>query len=247
MQGFRQGFPFRLSRRLRIACLAARSGSVHGIRSGLESSRFACCSFDDVRRFVSELGRESFDAILVDWAMVESGPIEWLQRLRRGPLNHHVPLIFLGVPDDERQLIAILEAGADAYLFRPIDRKVLRAKVIASVRRAARQPDPAQILKIGSIAFDVARRCCERHGMQVKLRGNDFEVALMLGQYAGRPLSRGHLLESIWPAAAAPDLRVVDASVYRVRSSLGLHAPSAIRIVTLRGLGYRFEYGDAAS
>lgn len=225
-----------------MAALLATAPQVSAVAAALTPHLFACHFHKDAARLLIDLGRESYDVLLIDWAQRPAAAVTLLERLSTHEHARSVPVLALDVPDQEAAIVEALAAGAHNCLHRPLDGHALRGRVIAAARRSALQPDGLQQLRLGPFVIDLARARLHRGPVEVSLKRNEFDVALTLFQYTGRAVSRGHLLETVWRNDSPENRRLVDSCVYRVRSKMDLRNDPQVRIVTLREFGYRLEY-----
>jgi len=132
-----------------------------------------------------------------------------------------------------------LEVGADDYVVKPFSPRELVARVKAVLRRA-KEPAGPSVRRIGDLEVDEARHLVAVKGMQVELTAKEFGLLSALMRANGRVLNREQLLEAVWGYSSAVEIesRTVDVHVRRLREKLGSEAR---RIVTVKGVGYRFE------
>ena len=136
----------------------------------------------------------------------------------------------------------VLELGADDYITKPYSTRELIARIRAVLRRGSDTEDPASpILQAGPVRMDVDRHVVSVHGEQASLPLKEFDLLEYLIRNAGRVLTRGQLIDRVWGADYVGDTKTLDVHVKRLRSKVEPE-PSAPRyIVTVRGLGYKFE------
>ncbi|HSC02190.1 MAG TPA: response regulator transcription factor [Solirubrobacteraceae bacterium] len=182
---------------------------------------------------LSLLRRGTVDIALVVPELAEIDGLELVRRVRQ---ESTVPIIMLADGGDEDAHIAALEAGADDYLVRPVSLPQLSARMRAQLRRARGFAVEPKVLRAGGLELDLdARRCTTADGT-VELTRREFELLGALLRYPGRIHTREQLLELVWGTDAISP-KTIDAHVAALRRKLG----SAIRITTLRGLGYMLE------
>lgn len=182
---------------------------------------------------LSLLRRGTVDIALVVPELAEIDGLELVRRVRQ---ESTVPIIMLADGGDEDAHIAALEAGADDYVVRPVSLPQLSARMRAQLRRARGFAVEPKVLRAGGLELDLdARRCTTADGT-VELTRREFELLGALLRYPGRIHTREQLLELVWGTDAISP-KTIDAHVAALRRKLG----SAIRITTLRGLGYMLE------
>jgi phosphate regulon transcriptional regulator PhoB len=179
------------------------------------------------------------DLLVLDLMLPELNGLEVCRRLRADPATAGVPIIMLTAKTDEVDRIVGLEMGADDYVAKPFSPKELVARVRAVLRRA-RPGETSRPLAAGTVSLDTARHQVTVGGRAVALTPKEFDLLHALLEAAGRVLSREHLLNRVWGYARADEIesRTVDVHIRRLRAKLGAEER---RIVTIKGVGYRFE------
>jgi two-component system response regulator RegX3 len=153
-----------------------------------------------------------------------------------------VPVIMLTAKDSEVDKVVGLELGAHDYLTKPNTTPELVARIRAVLRRQA-EPDvlvPATV-EAGPVRMDVERHVVSVGGEQVSLPLKEFELLEMLLRNAGRVLTRGQLIDRVWGSDYVGDTKTLDVHVKRLRAKVEPDPASPRHIVTVRGLGYKFE------
>src|SRR5579875_2252117 len=177
------------------------------------------------------------DVAVIDTALPEIDGLELVRRVRR---EATVPLILLTGRGGEPSGIAGLEAGADEYLPASCSRGQLAARIRAVVRRARAFRDLPSVLRAGPVEVDLNARRCLRDGVEITLTPREFDLLSALLSYEGRIHTRSQLLALVWGESAST-ARTVDTHVASLHRKLG----PGIRIVTLRGLGYRLDADES--
>jgi two-component system response regulator RegX3 len=187
-----------------------------------------------------QFDRTGADIVLLDLMLPEMSGTEVCRQLRqRSP----VPIIMVTARDSEIDKVVGLEIGADDYVTKPYSPRELVARIRAVLRRqsgdAAETSSPT--LAAGPVRMDVERHVVTVDGSSVQLPLKEFELLELLLRNAGRVLTRGQLIDRVWGADYVGDTKTLDVHVKRLRSKVEPE-PSAPRyIVTVRGLGYKFE------
>jgi two-component system OmpR family response regulator len=186
-------------------------------------------------RALDLLGREAFDAVLLDVMMPEMDGLHVLRKLReRWP---SLPVIMLTAKGDETDRVVGLELGADDYLPKPFSPRELLARLKAVLRRAS--PDLGrQRLSVGPVVVEVEARTVHVSGKPLELTGLEFDILLALLRRAGQVVPRASLLAHAGRADVNVNDRTVDVHVSHLRRKLGDH--SAHLLKTVRGVGYVF-------
>ncbi|OLT26566.1 DNA-binding response regulator [Actinomadura sp. CNU-125] len=161
--------------------------------------------------------------------------IEVCRRIRRAdPL----PVILLTARGDDLDVVLGLEAGADDYVIKPVEPRVLDARVRAVLRRAE-QSGPGRSVH-GDLVIDRTSLKVTKAGTDVRLTPTELRLLLELTRRPGHALARRHLLAAVWEHTYPGDSRLVDACVQRVRAKIEDEPGDPRLIETVRGFGYRF-------
>jgi DNA-binding response OmpR family regulator len=179
------------------------------------------------------------DLILLDWMLPGgSSGLELARRWRREALTREVPIIMLTARGDDMDVVAGLEAGADDYVVKPVQARVLEARIRAVLRRTGR--DQAELERHGDLTIDRAGLVVANRGVPVSLTPTELRLLLELSGTPGRVHSRQQLLESVWEYGYLGDSRLVDACVQRLRAKIEDDSAAPVYVQTVRGFGYRF-------
>ncbi|MCP2030159.1 two-component system response regulator RegX3 [Okibacterium sp. HSC-33S16] len=153
------------------------------------------------------------------------------------------PIIMLTAKDSEVDIVVGLELGADDYVTKPYSSRELLARIRAVMRR--RQTDQADleesILEAGSVRMDVERHTVEVRGTETAMPLKEFELLELLLRNAGRVLTRGQLIDRVWGSDYFGDTKTLDVHIKRIRSRIEESPSEPKMLLTVRGLGYRFE------
>ncbi len=164
-----------------------------------------------------------------------------------------MPVLMLTARDDEIDRVVGLEVGADDYMTKPFSMRELMARVKAMLRRvrlvreevntaAGPTPSPAtQALVFDDLTIDLSRREARLHDQPLALKPKEYELLLFLAQHRRQVLSREMILEQVWGWNYIGDSRTVDVHIRWLREKIERDPGNPIRIVTVRGAGYRFE------
>lgn len=189
---------------------------------------------------LTEFDRTGADIVLLDLMLPEMSGSEVCRQLRQ---RSHVPIIMVTARDSEIDKVVGLEIGADDYVTKPYSPRELVARIRAVLRRQSAETveSGAATLAAGPVRMDIERHVVTVDGGPVQLPLKEFELLELLLRNAGRVLTRGQLIDRVWGADYVGDTKTLDVHVKRLRSKVEPE-PSAPRfIVTVRGLGYKFE------
>jgi two-component system alkaline phosphatase synthesis response regulator PhoP len=180
------------------------------------------------------------DLIVLDVMLPGMDGVEVLARLRR---ESDVYVILLTARSEETDKIVGLSVGADDYVTKPFSPRELVARIKAALRRLRLGPGiaEAQTLAFSHVRIDTGRRQVWVDDQLVELTPTEFDLLRTMAEYRGRVLSREQLLEHVWGYDFFGEERVVDVHIGHIRQKLG----DDRYIVTVRGVGYRFEDEEA--
>ena len=188
---------------------------------------------------LAEFDRGGADIVLLDLMLPGLSGTEVCRTLRA---RSSVPVIMLTARDSEVDKVVGLELGADDYVTKPFSSRELVARVRAVLRRGAETEDAGPgALEAGPVRMDVDRHVVTVGGEQTPMPLKEFELLEMLLRNAGRVLTRGQLIDRVWGADYVGDTKTLDVHVKRLRAKLEPDPGNPRHLVTVRGLGYKFE------
>jgi two-component system response regulator RegX3 len=153
-----------------------------------------------------------------------------------------VPIIMLTAKDTEIDKVVGLELGADDYVTKPYSARELVARMRAVLRRGSEaEPSMDAALAAGPVRLDVDRHVVAVDGEPVSLPLKEFDLLELLLRNAGRVLTRGQLIDRVWGADYVGDTKTLDVHVKRLRAKLEPDPANPRYLLTVRGLGYKFE------
>jgi two-component system response regulator ResD len=176
------------------------------------------------------------NVIVLDLMLPKLSGLELLRLVR---LESSVPVIILSAKVSERDRIAGLELGADDYVVKPYSPGEVVARVRAVLRRAG--PDGRGRLEFGELVVDPVRREVTRDGAVVHTTRKEFELLHLLASHPGRVFTRSELVESVWGYVWSGDTETVTVHIRRLRAKIEADPSAPRRLVTVHGVGYRFE------
>ena len=204
----------------------------------------------DGLRALAEFARDRPDLVVLDLMLPGLSGLEVCRRLRREAAD--TPVIMLTALGEESDRVLGLEIGADDYVTKPFSPRELVLRVQSVLRRAAAPATtgpagPAgsagtEMLTDGDLAVDVARRVARLAGAELTLTVREFDLLVFLMRHPARALRRAELLEAVWGWSFG-DQSTVTVHVRRLREKVEADPASPRRIVTVWGVGYRYEFG----
>ncbi|MCG7416531.1 MULTISPECIES: response regulator transcription factor [Microbacterium] len=180
------------------------------------------------------------DILLLDLMLPGMPGTEVCRQLR---LTSQVPIIMLTAKDSEVDIVVGLELGADDYVTKPYSTRELLARMRAVLRR--RSPEESdldeRVLTGGRVTLDIDRHTVSVDGAEINMPLKEFELLEVLMRNAGRVLTRGQLIDRVWGTDYFGDTKTLDVHIKRIRSRIEQSPSEPSMLVTVRGLGYRFE------
>ena len=187
---------------------------------------------------LAEFDRVGADIVLLDQMMPGLPGTEVCRQLRtRGS----IPVIMVTARDSEVDKVVGLELGADDYVTKPFSHRELVARIRAVLRRGQDVELVPDVVESAGVRMDVERHEVSVNGEPVRLALKEFELLEMLLRNAGRVMTRGQLIDRIWGADYVGDTKTLDVHVKRLRAKLEPDPSHPRLLVTVRGLGYKFE------
>ena len=182
---------------------------------------------------LAALRRGDIDLAIVDVMLPEVDGFEVVRQARR---NSSIPIILLTARGEEASRVAGLEVGADDYVVKPFLAHEVVARVRAQLRRARGFDADAATLRVGPVELDRRARRCTIRDAGMELTRREFDLLETLLANPGRAFTRDQLLDEVWDSRFVSE-KTIDVHIVGLRRKLG----GALRISTLRGVGYRLE------
>ena len=187
---------------------------------------------------LAQFDRAGADIVLLDLMMPGLPGTEVYRLLRqRGP----VPVIMVTARDSEIDKVVGLELGADDYVTKPFSQRELVARIRAVLRRGQDVELVPDVVEAAGVRMDVERHEVSVRGARVKLALKEFELLEILLRNAGRVMTRSQLIDRVWGADFVGDTKTLDVHVKRLRTKIEPDPGNPRFLVTVRGLGYKFE------
>ncbi|GAA2783628.1 MULTISPECIES: response regulator transcription factor [Crossiella] len=211
----------------------------HAVREGLQLAlRRQGYTVDAAA--TGELGLDAWraqapDIVVLDLMLPGIDGFEVCRRIRAGG---EVPIIMLTARSDDMDIVGGLEAGADDYVVKPVQPRVLDARIRAVLRRGSSEQTAKE--RHGSLEIDRQALVVAKDNRQVGLTPTELRLLLELSASPGQVFSRQQLLQAVWEHDYLGDSRLVDACVQRLRAKIEDRPASPVYVQTVRGFGYRF-------
>jgi len=188
---------------------------------------------------IAAFDQDGADLVLLDLMLPGLPGTEVCRELRT---RSTVPIIMVTAKDSEIDIVVGLELGADDYVTKPYSTRELLARIRAVLRRRIEVEDfDEAILEGGRVRMDVDRHTVEVDGDPVPMPLKEFELLELLMRNPGRVLTRGQLIDRVWGSDYFGDTKTLDVHIKRIRSKIEAEPSEPVQLVTVRGLGYRFE------
>ena len=188
---------------------------------------------------LAEFDAAGADLILLDLMLPGLSGVDVCRALRQ---RSNVPVIMLTAKDSEIDKVVGLELGADDYVTKPYSSRELLARIKAVLRRGT---EPEELLpttvEAGPVRMDVERHVVTVGGTAVAFPLKEFELLEMLLRNAGRVLTRAQLIDRVWGSDYVGDTKTLDVHVKRLRAKVEDDPAHPAHILTVRGLGYKFD------
>ena len=202
---------------------------VHVARDGAE----AVSMFDGVKP----------DIVLLDVMLPKLSGTDVCRELRK---KSQVPIIMVSAKGSEIDTVVGLEVGADDYIVKPYRLRELVARIRAALRRSSLTPSEIDevgfgTVRIGDISIDPEQHVVTVRGSVTKLPLKEFELLYVLIANAGRVMTRETLIDRVWGTDYYGDTKTLDVHIKRLRSKIEADPANPSQVVTIRGLGYKYE------
>lgn len=178
------------------------------------------------------------DLILLDVMMGEISGFALAQILKQRPDTANIPIIFCTAKDQEDDMIAGLNIGADDYIYKPYTLRNVIARVRTVLRRARMDAPAEPVIRFEGLEVNNLKKTCSVDGEEVTLPRKEFEILWLLISNIGTVFSREQILKRIWPDEVVVLDRVVDVNITRLRQKIGHYGRN---IITRSGFGYGFK------
>ena len=207
----------------------------------LRKEGFEASVVNDGAQALSTFDRVSPDIVLLDLMLPVMSGTEICKSLRS---RSSVPVIMVTARDSEIDKVVGLELGADDYVTKPYSARELIARIRAVLRRGGDTGEEELaigVLEEGPVRMDVERHTVAVNGDSITLPLKEFDLLEYLLRNSGRVLTRGQLIDRVWGADYVGDTKTLDVHVKRLRSKIEPDPGNPKHLVTVRGLGYKYE------
>lgn len=205
----------------------------------LEKEGYEVLEAENGNAAIESFRKDSPELILLDLMLPGISGNEVCRIIRQ---ESQVPIIMITAKDTEIDKVVGLEIGADDYVTKPYSTRELLARMKAVLRRGAELPvSESGLLKAGPVAMDLDRHTVSVNGEPIQMPLKEFELLELLIENVNRVLTRGQIIDRVWGSNYFGDTKTLDVHVKRVRSKIEEDPSRPRHLITVRGLGYKFE------
>ena len=230
--------------REKILVVEDEENILEAIKYSLTSEGFDVYGAEDGEKGL-EMARELVpDLVLLDVMLPKIDGFEVCRMLRK---DMDLPVFMLSAKAEEIDRVVGLEIGADDYITKPFSMRELVVRVRNSLRRRSlassenNSSDSKEIIKAGDLEIDLTSHVIKLSGENLEMKPREFDLLVMLASSKGRAFTRDQILERLWGHEYIGDIRTVDVHVRWIREKIEVDPGKPSRIVTIRGVGYRFD------
>lgn len=206
------------------------------LRVPLEAEGHSVIEASTAREGILTVAREAPGLVILDLGLPDADGLTVLREIRSWS---SVPVLVLSVRADETGKVAALDAGAQDYVVKPFGMNELLARIRSLLRDRAGASSPA-VIEVEDLRIDSANRTITKSGLPLHLTRREFDLLWLLASHAGRLVTQGMILKSLWGPAHSEDSQYLRVYVRQLRQKLGDDAANPRYIVTEPGIGYRF-------
>jgi two-component system response regulator RegX3 len=224
----------------RVLIIEDEPALADSVRYGLEREGYECTVLADGSRAVDFARSWRPDLILLDLMLPGMPGTDVCREIRA---ISRVPIVMVTAKDTEADKVIGLELGADDYITKPFSMRELIARVRAVMRRTgvAESVEPSTALDGGPVHMDTERHEVRVHGSVVDLPPKEFSLLESLMRRSGKLMTRESLISQVWGDDYYGDTRTLDVHIKRLRGKIETDPGNPKHLITVRGLGYRFE------
>lgn len=205
----------------------------------LEKEGYEVLEAENGNAAIESFRKDSPELILLDLMLPGISGNEVCRIIRQ---ESQVPIIMITAKDTEIDKVVGLEIGADDYVTKPYSTRELLARMKAVLRRGAELPvSESGLLKAGPVVMDLDRHTVSVNGEPIQMPLKEFELLELLIENLNRVLTRGQIIDRVWGSNYFGDTKTLDVHVKRVRSKIEEDPSRPRHLITVRGLGYKFE------
>jgi len=195
---------------------------------------------------IKTLSTTTPDVVLLDLGLPDLDGADVLGLIRSNPKSAHLPVIVVTARDEEREVVRLLDAGADDYLIKPFSAAQVMARVRAVLRRTATTEAADTVVVVGGLRIDPRARTVELDGNEIVMNRKEFDLLLALASRPGEVLSKRQLLAEVWQMPWGGGDRTVEVHLSWLRRKLGESASDPRYLHSVRGVGVKLVDPEAS-
>ncbi len=208
------------------------------VRAYLEQSGFRVITASDGEQALAAFRHEQPDLVVLDLNLPKLDGLDVCRAIRR---ESDVPIIMLTARVEETDRLIGLEIGADDYIVKPFSPREVVARVRTVLRRSAPAPEQPSLITIGALSIDPIKHEVQLHSRSIDLTPSEFNILLAMASQPGRAFSRMELLDAAQGEAYEGYERSIDVHIKNLRQKLGDEPRDPTYILTVYGVGYKFN------
>ncbi len=215
------------------------------LKYNLEKAGYGCIHAATGEEALEQLRQHAVNLVLLDIMLPGIDGFEVCRRVRQDVQYSDLPIVMLTAKGEEIDKVLGFELGIDDYVVKPFSPRELNLRIRAILKRDRRNRSNVQeVLKAGGIEIDIGRHIATLDGRELALTLMEFKLLALLLKRRGQAQTRDVLLSDVWDVDKSINTRTIDTHVTRLREKLG---EAGKLIKTVRGLGYKFDEGEAES
>lgn len=225
---------------MRIALLEDDAAQLELIKTWGEEAGHHCYGFTTGKALREAFQNDTFDMLVADWNLPDTSGLEVVRWVRE-TVDWDIPVLFITSRDLEDDTVTALDAGADDYMTKPVQRMEVLARLRALGRRGQTLVEDEPVVQLPPYSINASIREFRLNDQIVVLTNKEYELALLLFQNVGRLLSRAFVMEKVWSVSADLNTRTVDTHISRIRNKLAIRPDNGWRLTSVYHHGYRLE------
>lgn len=232
-----------MAERLTVLVVDDEESFVEALQIGLGREGFAVEVARDGAEALARFGMVRPDIILLDVMLPKVSGTDVCREIRK---TSQVPIIMVSAKGSEIDTVVGLEVGADDYIVKPYRLREVVARMRAVLRRSSLTPEEIDdvgsgTIRVGDVSIDPEQHVVTVRGQVAKLPLKEFELLYVLMANAGRVMTRESLIDRVWGSDYYGDTKTLDVHIKRLRSKIEEDPAKPVNVVTIRGLGYKYE------
>ena len=223
-----------------IALLEDEPSDARLISHILETSGYKCHVYGTGKALKDDILNKDFSLLIIDWELPDTSGdkiLEWI----RNNMGWDMPVIFITGRDSTEDIVAMLEAGADDYMTKPVNLKEMLARITALIRRSQDNEQNRDVIELEPYVIDFNRHKLTMSGTEINLTPKEFELTGYLLRNIGQLIARDDLLQEIWGYGPEVHTRTIDIHMSRLRKKLCFTEENGWKLTSIYHEGYRLD------